>query len=226
LNIKYSQKKQEMREDPVLEFFFKTKDFVLKNVNILIGAAVVVTLSIGVVFIYSLIQRSSGEKAEEAFGKALIDYNNRTLEKAIEGFRVVAENHHGTSQGIISAHMLGGIFFSMGRYDEAIQWFEMAANAKGELGFVGAETQEGLAGCFEAKGKLPQALEHLEKALRDDRIRYRHAAIRWKMALVNQKLNDAVRAKALCREILSDTAATEYRQRAENLLAVLEATSG
>lgn len=215
-----------MREDPVLEFFFKAKEFVLKNINILIGAVVVVTVAVGVVFIYSLIQRSSSEKAEEAFGKALIDYNNRALEKAIDGFRVVAENHHGTSQGIMSAHMLGGIFFGMGRYDEAIQWFEMAVNAKGDLGFIGAETQEGLASCYEAKGKLPRALEYFEKALRDDRIIYRHAAIRWKMALVNQKLNDAVRAKALCREIMSDTAAAEYRQRAENLLAALEATSG
>jgi hypothetical protein len=39
-------------------------------------------------------------------------------------------------------------------------------------------------------------------------------------------MNNGDRAKALCQQIISDSTATEFRQRAENLLAALEAVSG
>jgi hypothetical protein len=226
LNIKFSQKKQEMREDPVLEFLIKAKQYAIKNANTLIGVVVVAIFVCVGVLVYSQIRRSSIDKAEEAFGNAMIQYNNQAVENAIEGFRIVVDNHRNTSQGAMSALMLGSIFFNMGRYDEAIQWYGAAGTKKSAVGFIGAEAQEGLAGCHEAKGDIPKALECLGKALGDDGNRYRHPAIRWKMALLNQKINDVARAKNFCREILSDTTATDYRKPAENLLAVLDASSG
>jgi tetratricopeptide (TPR) repeat protein len=148
------------------------------------------------------------------------------VDKAIEEFRIVADNHRNTPQGAESAQMLGSTFLNMGRYDDAIKWFEIASGAKNELGFVVGGALEGLANCYEAKGDIPKALTFLEKALHDDQLKYRHTAIRWKMALLNQKINNGVRAQGLCREILSDTSATDYRQRAENLLASLTASNG
>ena len=226
MNIKFSQKKKELREDPVIETFFQTKAFVQKNLNILVGTAIVIAFAAVVLVVYSWMKSDSLAKAEAAFGTAMIEYSNRNIEKAVENFRIVADNHRNTPQGEMSSIMLGSIFMSMGRNDDAIKWFEVASAKKGRLGFLGAEALEGLATAYEAKGDITKALEYLEKALNDDRARYRHAAIRWKMALLNQKINNAVRAEALCREILSDTTATDYRQQAENLLAVLGASSG
>lgn len=225
MNIKYSQKKQEMREDPVLDFFISAKQYVTKNANILIGTALALIVVVGFLFIYLQMKTAGYDKAESGFGRAMIAFNNRDMEKAIEEFRSVADNNGNTPSGAESALMLGSLFSNMGKYDEAIQWFEKAEARNCGLGFIG-EAREGLACCYEIKGNIPKALEYLEKAVRDDQIKYRHAAIRWKMALLNQKTNDAARAKALCREILSDTTAADYRQRAENLLAALEAVSG
>jgi tetratricopeptide (TPR) repeat protein len=226
LNIKFSQKKKELREDPVIETFFQTKEFVLKNLNMLVGTAIVLAFAVVVLVVYSWMRSDSLAKAEAAFGIAMIEYSNRNIEKAVENFRIVADNHRNTPQGTMSSIMLGSIFLSMGRHDDAIKWFEVAAPKKGELGFLGAQAFEGLAAAFEAKGDVPKALEYLEKALRDDRAKYRHAAVRWKMALLNQKIKNAGRAETLCREILSDTTASDYRQQAENLLAVLGAGAG
>jgi hypothetical protein len=39
-------------------------------------------------------------------------------------------------------------------------------------------------------------------------------------------MNNGELAKTLCQQIISDSTATDYRQRAENLLAALEAVSG
>ena len=226
MNIKFSQKKQEMREDPVLEFFLKAKQYVMKNANVLSGVVIALVVVVGFFFIYAQMKKSGDEKAEEAFGQAMIEFNNRNMEKAIEDFRIVADNHRNTASGAESALMLGSIFTNIGKYDEAIQWFQMAEAGTGDIGFISGEAREGIAGCYEAKGDIPKALEYLEKAVKDDRITFRHAAIRWKMALLNEKTKGTERAKTLCREILNDTTATDYRQRAENLLAVLEAVPG
>ena len=223
MNIKFSQKKQEIREDPILDFFVKAKQFTQKYARVFSGVAIGVAVAAGVVFIYLQTKRTGSDKAQEGFGRAMIEFNNRNMEKAVDEFRIVAESYPATAPGAESAMMLGSIFFNMSRYDEAIQWFEKAETAGASVGFVSGEAREGLASCYEAKEDIPRALEYLEKALRDDNVRYRHAAIRWKMALLSRRADNAARAKALCRDILSDTAAADYRQRAENLLAALEA---
>ncbi|MBN2188360.1 MAG: tetratricopeptide repeat protein [Chitinispirillaceae bacterium] len=226
MNIKFSQKKQEIREDPVLDFFVKAKKYAVKYANYVLGAAIGVGVVTAFFFIYLQTKTASVDKAQAGFGRAMIAFNNRQMEKAVEEFKTVAESHPATAPGAESALMLGSLFFSMGRYDEAVQWFEMAEANGRPFGFISGEACEGLAGCYEAKGDLPKALEYLEKALADDKVRFRHAAIRWKMALLSRKTNDDARAKTLCREILSDTTAADVRQRAENLLAVLELTPG
>jgi len=227
LNIKYSKQKQEMREDPVLDSFFKAKDFVQHNVNTIIGVGTVIVFAVGFLFFYGRMRDSTLSKSEDAFGMAMVEYTNHNVEKAVEQFRIVADNHRSTPQGTMSAHMLGSIFFSMGRYDDAIKWFEVASTAKKELGFIGGSALEGLAGCHEAKGDIAKALEYLEKAIADNRVVYRHSAIRWKMALLYQKSNNLARAIALCREIIADsTAAPDLQPKATNLIAAMEAASG
>jgi tetratricopeptide (TPR) repeat protein len=226
LNIKFSQKKQEIREDPVLDFFLKSKQYAQKYANYILGVLIGVAVVVGGFFIYLQTKTASVDKAQAGFGSAMIAFNNRQMEKAVDEFKTVAENHPATVPGAESALMLGSLFFSMGRYDEAIQWFEKAETNGRTFGFISGEACEGIAGCYEAKGDLPKAVEYFEKALADDHVRFRHAAIRWKMALLSRKTNDDARAKTLCREILSDTTAADLRQRAENLLAVLELTPG
>ncbi|MBN1127754.1 MAG: tetratricopeptide repeat protein, partial [Chitinispirillaceae bacterium] len=208
MQIKYSKQKQELRDDPVIDFLLEAKQFFVKNVNTIVGAGIVIVFAAGFFGIYQQMHRSGETKAEEMFGRAMIEYTNRNIEKAVEQFRNVADNHRSTPQGFASAQMLGSIFLSMQRHDDAIKWFEIASTAKQELGFVGGEALVGLATCYEAKGDLSRAIEYLEKAIRDDRIRYRHGAVRWQTALLYQKNNNTARAMTLCREIMSDTTAT------------------
>jgi tetratricopeptide (TPR) repeat protein len=215
-----------MRGDPVMDFFFQVKEYVSKNQNLLLGVAIIAVFALVFFMVYTQMHGSSIEKATDAAGNAWIALNNRNTDKAIEEFRIVADNHRTTPQGAESAQMLGSTFLNMGRYDDAIKWFEIASTAKNELGFVAGGALEGLANCYEAKGEIPKALDYLEKALHEDQLKFRHPAIRWKMALLNQKINNGIRAQGFCREILSDTLATDYRQRAENLLASLTASKG
>jgi len=122
--------------------------------------------------------------------------------------------------------MLGSLFLAMNRYDEAIQWFNAVPTAKKSIGFMGGEALEGLALCYESKGDNAKALEYLGQAAKNDQIKYRYPAIRWKMALLYQKLNQNDQAVKLCKEMLSDTTIGDLRQSVQNLLAALSATNG
>ena len=141
------------------------------------------------------------------------------MNDAIDQFRLVAENFSGTVNGNISAYMLGGILCQQGRYDEAITWYESVDKGT-KAGFVGAQAYEGLATCYELKKDTAKALSYLEKALKDERLTYRHGALRWKAALL-YRATDTTKAIALCDAIISDTLASTQHQNAAYLKGLL-----
>jgi predicted negative regulator of RcsB-dependent stress response len=218
LNIKYNKQKQEMRDDPVMDFLFQVKDFFKVNGNKLtIGVIIVFALIAGsAMFNYS--QKANINKASADFGNAMIAYNGQKTDNAIENFKAVAEKYKNTPQAYQSAYLLGNIYYEQGKYDDAKKAFEMAS--KENATFIGGAATEALAACYEALNDNVSAKKTLEKALSNQNIAYRFSAIKWKLALLN-KGSDAASAKKLCQEIISDTSARDYHADAENLLAAM-----
>jgi tetratricopeptide (TPR) repeat protein len=232
VEIKYSKKKQELRKDPVLEFIMRAKEVVVAQGNTIMIVAIGIALVLGGGLIFNSIKTSSFQKSQEAFGKALLTYEQNAgnpaevsdnLSKTIDGFKAVADNFKGSPQATYSAYLLGHIFLRQQRYDEAITWFNAAMTKNPQTGFVGASALEGLATCYEAKGNIEEALNYLKKALLDDRIKYRSAALEWRSALLCKDLKKLEDARLSCQKILADTvaAAAQYKQKAENLLVEL-----
>jgi|GEM_PF-625211 tetratricopeptide (TPR) repeat protein len=223
LEIKYSKKKQEMRQDPFLDFLAKAKEFGEARGNALTAAGIAVCLVIAGVLVYGYLQRSGEAKAVEAFGKAMVAYSTGDERSAVESFKAVVDNNKNSPQAAYSAYVLGSIFLREQKYDEAVSWFTTAASGNSKAGFVVADAQEGLAECYEAKGNREEALKCLSKALDDSRLRYRLAAIAWKAALISRELGKPDEAAQFCKRIESDTtsAAAEYRQKARNLIETI-----
>jgi tetratricopeptide (TPR) repeat protein len=233
VDIKYSKKKQEMRKDPVFEFIMQAKDVVVAQSNTIIMITLAAALVLGGVMVFGSIKKSGLQKAQEAFGKALLQYEisainlptaaDGNLSKAVDAFKTVADNFKGSPQATYSAYLIGHIFLKQQRYDEAITWFNAAASKNSRTDFVGASALEGLATCYEAKGNSEEALTYLKKALQDDRLRYRSPAIAWKSALICKDLKKIGDAKSYCQKIIADTVsiATPFKQKAENMIVEL-----
>lgn len=221
LNIKYNKQKQELREDPVLDGLIKTKELIRKHNNAVFGILTVIVVIGALTMGFNYFKKSRISRAREEFGQAMVTYGDQKMTEAIDQFRVVAENYRGSVTGTMSAYMLGSILYQQGRYDEAITWYE-AVNKGANVGFINAQAYEGLAACYEVKKDTAAALENIDKALADDRISYRHGALRWKAALLS-RTGDAGKAISLCEAIISDTLATEQHQNAEFLKALLSA---
>ncbi|HON12288.1 MAG TPA: tetratricopeptide repeat protein [Chitinispirillaceae bacterium] len=222
MNLKYNKSKQEMREDPFIESLLKTKEFFVKNSNQVLGGLIVIAVLIGGFMIFSNIKKSGELKAREAFGKAMIYYTENNLEKAVEEFKITAENHGSSPHASMSAFILARILYDQKKYDEALVWYENSLKGSKSVEFVGGQALEGMAACYEAKGDVSSAIQALEKALKDERVKFRHSAIKWKIALLDR---NSQKSHTYLKEIISDTTATDLHQRAENLLATLNAGS-
>jgi tetratricopeptide (TPR) repeat protein len=216
LNIQ--QKKSETVGDPVIDGVVAAKKFFEKNGNNIIIGCIAALVIAGGALAYTNMRSADIKKAQELFGVGVLDYNSEQYGKALESFGGVVTDYKNTPVASMSAFMMGSIYLQLNDADQAISFFEMAVNgSKG--GFVRAQALEGLATASETKGDAPAAVRYLERALKDNDAKHRHAAIRWKLALLNK--DNASAAMAYCNDIVSDTTAAAYHQKAENLIAVL-----
>jgi tetratricopeptide (TPR) repeat protein len=219
LNIKQNKDKQVLKEDPVMDWILNAKDYVIKNNKSVTGFVIAIMLAIGLYGGFNQMKKSKLIKAQDTFGKAVVAYNDKQYDAATGLLKEVTEKYASTSQAVFGAYLLGTINFEQGKNDEAIKWFEKAVTAKSSAQFVSGQALEGIATCYEFKGDVPTSIKYLSRALDDEKIAHRHGAIRWKMALLNQK-SDLPTSKKLCNEIIADTTAIDYHQKAQNLLAV------
>ena len=223
MDIQQKRKILEPEQDPLIENIVKAKDFFTKNGSALIICAVAVVVIIGGGLIYNNMKESSVKKAQEIFGIGMLDYNDEQFDRALASFSDVANNFRHTPLATMSAFMMGSIYLNQDDYEQAIAWFEVAVSGRGESGFVKAQAYEGLSVAYEKKGDVASAIGALERVLRDRSAQHRHPAVRWRLALLNK--NNAGAASAFCRELISDTLAVMYHQKAENLLAAINAAN-
>jgi TolA-binding protein len=224
LEIKYSKKKQEMRQDPFLDFLGNAKVFIDKNSNAITIGAIAVCVLLAAGWGYQYFRKSGEAKAQDSFGKAMVAYQSGDEARAVDAFRAVIDNNKNSPQASYSAFVLGNLFLQQGKFDEAITWFKDAQSKNARTGFVGADALEGLAACYEAKGNREEALNYLQKALEDQRVRSRFPELAWKAALLCKDLGKLGDAKRFCEQIVSDTVAQAagYKQKAGNFLVEIQ----
>jgi tetratricopeptide (TPR) repeat protein len=206
--------------DPLVDGVVRVRAFVSKNGGIVAAVLVAFVVVVGGVLVYNALRESQIRKAQELFGVGILEYNADNFDKALESFTQAAGKYKGTPQGTMGAFMAGSIYLQQNNIDQAVTWFETAVSGV-ESGFVRGQALEGLAAAYEEKGDNANAVKCLERALRDKPAAHRHSAIRWKLALLNK--DNANAASRYCKELISDTLATQYHQKAENLLASINA---
>jgi hypothetical protein len=207
--------------DPLVDGVVRVREFFSKNGTVVMACCAAIVIFLGVALIYNNMRESSIRKAQEIFGVGILDYNADRFDEALASFGEAANTYRNTPIGAMSAFMMGSVYLQQGNVDQAVTWFEAAVNIGGAGGFVKGQALEGLAAAYEEKGNAAAAVRSLERALHDKNVAHRHPAIRWKLALLNKDNPSA--AGAYCKALIADTLAGSYHQKAENLLAALNA---
>lgn len=221
MNIRHNKHKKELREDPVMDWILNTKDNIVKYRSMIIGIAIGVLVLFGATLSFKQVSAKNQKNALNSFGEAMIAYQDKNYDKAIEKFSATVNSYGSSPQAVFGSYMLGSIYSEQNKYQEAIDWFKKAVTPKKTAEFVSGQALEGISACYENLGQTDEAIKYLQEALDDKRIKHRHVAIKWKIALLNSK-KDAEKTKLLCKEIMADTNAGEYYQKAENLLAAFQ----
>lgn len=220
MDIKQNKSTVSEGGDPLVEGVIGMRDFFKKNGSTIAACFFAVVIIGGGYLFYNNMKESNIRKAQEVFGSGIMDYAAGNTDRALTLFNQVANDYRNTPTGSMGAFMAGSIYHQQKNYDQAVTWFEAAANGPA-AGFVRGQALEGLAAAYEEKGDATAAIRHLERALRDKSAAHRHSAIRWKLALLNKDNPGA--ASAYCKDLIADTLATAFHQKAENLLAAVNA---
>ncbi len=161
--------KKEIKQDKLVETYFKLKTFFednQKTIMIVAGSIVVVIL----LAIY-LVNRSKEREVESTtlLGKVIGLYEQGQYQQAIDGvparnikgLKYIAEEFGSTESGEAAKILLANAYFNLGKIDDALKYYEDYA---GDNKLFKMTSFAGLAACYESKGDKVQAAEYYLKA--------------------------------------------------------------
>lgn len=161
--------KKEIKQDKLVETYFKAKTFFEENqrkILIFLGSFVVVVLLV----IY-LVNRSKEREIEATtlLGGVINLYDQGLYQQAIDGvpakkikgLKYIADEYGNTESGEAAKILLANSYFQLGKFDEALKYYE---DFGGNNKLLQATAYAGAAACYEIKGDKAKAAEFYLKA--------------------------------------------------------------
>jgi len=161
--------KKEIKQDKLVETYFKAKTFFEENqrtILIALGSLVVVVLLV----IY-LVNRSKEREIEATtlLGGVINLYDQGLYQQAIDGvpakkikgLKYIADEYGNTESGEAAKILLANSYFQLGKFDEALKYYE---DFGGNNKLLQATACAGAAACYEIKGDKAKAAEFYLKA--------------------------------------------------------------
>lgn len=161
--------KKEIKQDRLVETFFKFKTFYEENQKTILIAAG--SLIVVVLLVIYLVNRSKERDVESTtlLGNVITLYDQGQYQQAIDGIPVkkikglkeIAEEYDGTESGEAAKIFLANSYFNLGKVDEALKYYE---DYDGDNKLFQATAYAGAASCYEMKGNKEKAAELFLKA--------------------------------------------------------------
>ena len=124
--------KQDLKEDVLVKETAKAADFMANHGRTVIGGVAVLTLIVvGVIFMRG--NSAKGEdRAAGMLAQAYVSYENGDLDGAARQLETLVSNLGGSSSAAQGQLLYGDVRFGQGRYQEALQYYDMALAQLGE----------------------------------------------------------------------------------------------
>lgn len=161
--------KKEIKQDRLVETYFKFKTFYEENQKALLislGSFIIVVLLV----IY-FVNRSKERDIQSTtlLGNVVSLYDQGQYQQAIEGIppkkiiglKTIADEYDGTESGEAAKIFLANSYYFLGKIDEALKYYE---DYDGDNKLFQATANAGAAACYEIKGEKVKAAELFLKA--------------------------------------------------------------
>jgi tetratricopeptide (TPR) repeat protein len=218
--------KKDLKEDKLVSTYFKTTQFFYQHKKYVSwGITGLVVLAIAGVIYFN--NRAANEaKAATELGEILRYYDKGEYQSAIDGvpeknimgLKDIVDNYGSLHPGDLAKFFLANSYYSLGKYDEALEYFE---DFGGSYPPLRASALAGVASCYEAKGELRKAAEYFEKAASksgDKQLlpEYLHHAARDYMLSGKKE-----RASELLKKLKNEYPTSVYAREADRMLSQL-----
>lgn len=215
-------KNDELTQDPLIQWFEKSSEYLQTNKTSIIGIAVAVVVITGSIIGYSFYSTAQEEQAQQLLSIAEGYYAQGDYQKALDGdsfeltygFRAIANDFSGTDAGNLASYYSAISAYQLGNIDQAIGYIEEFEVPKGILG-VGAKNLH--AKLYLANGSLESAAKTFEAAARWDNNEATTPNNLLSAAELYAELGNTTKATDLVNEILTQFPSSSQEARAEFL---------
>ncbi|MFN3596775.1 MAG: tetratricopeptide repeat protein [Rubricoccaceae bacterium] len=160
-----STQKHELREDQLTTAYARSATFFEQHRTAVIGAAIGLVVLVAGLVGFSVYRSNQAERAQEALGAILTQYEQGNYQAALEGTDTAPglleiADRYGSSTGQLATFFAADALYQLGRYDEALRYFERVRTD----GIVGASALAGQAAVYEQRGDYARAARLYERA--------------------------------------------------------------
>lgn len=167
LKAPQTSRRHQLREDQLATAAAASVGFFEEHRNQLIGVAVGLLVIIAGAFAYSLWQNSRDTEAAEMLGNILTTFEQGQLAEALDGtadtpgLLEIADRYGSTATGNLATFYAADALYQLGRFDEALEYFENH-DAGGDI--LGASALAGQAAVHEQRGDNAEAAQLFRRA--------------------------------------------------------------
>jgi tetratricopeptide (TPR) repeat protein len=210
LGQKKKLSKKEIKQDKLVEFYYKAQDFIRENqkkVIIYLGAFVGVVL---LVIFYSNYRSSKNQEAGELLSKVMDLYDAGSYLEAIEGkqgtprvigLKEIVAEYGSTENGETAKIYLANSYAFLGQYDKALKYYE---DYSGSNDFLKATALAGQAAYYSVKKDYQKAAKLYKQAAFVSEINPNRPDYLLQAGINFMKINENEEAKSLFQIIKDD----------------------
>lgn len=161
--------KKELQEDTLVTSFYKTQEFVEEHKQkLIIGIGALAVLILAITW---FVNKKSEDNliAAAKLSQIVPAFEQGQFQKAIdgepgtqlEGFKSIVDEFDGTEQGELAKIYLANSYYSLGKYDDALEAF---SDYSGDSKIHQATAYAGMAACYEMSNDFGKAADYYKKA--------------------------------------------------------------
>lgn len=227
LTKKKKLSRKEIKEDKLVETYYKTLSFFEDNKQrVLLYAGVLAAVIVGVYF-YSNYQKENNIRAGEQLARIMQIYDAGNYLEAIEGrqgtdivgLKQIVEEYGGTENGETAKIYLANSYNFLGKFDEALNFYK---DYSGDNDLLEAAALAGEAGIYASTDEHEKAADLYRKASQVFRENVNNSEYLLKAAVNYIEAGDNEEAKNLLERIKEDYTGTTAFREADKYLAIVD----
>jgi len=214
--------KKELKQDKFVIFTLQAKKYFDEHQKAILQAGIGIIILIILITFYVNSKRSAAEKASSFLGQAQIELQMGNQDRAITLLKELVDRYEGTVPAGQGTFMLARIYWQNGDYTNAKEYFKKYIDDYANDPILTPAAFAGYADYLLIEKKYAEAAQYYEKAAKANPEFPEAASFLYSAAIAYRDAGDVKKAKEIVEKILKDYSDTQYRSRAELLLAMLD----